>query len=192
MESFNNCNCEGQSNSQFMNLFPISKPRGWSHIFRSYYWWQLHPIFSLVFPLLPSLQVVPFSLCKNATGCPCRCLQWTACTVKGLFLKIQVLNPFSAFITTFLVTIHPPCFQPQCKIVHISRSAPHSPISHQHMPKSCRGTKQERIWDWSGAACFPLASQEATAQSLSETHRTDKYWGHTDFNLGLPLFLFYL
>lgn len=119
-----------------------------------------HTLFSLFSPALPSpLQVVPFScFWKNAIGCPCGCLQGTACPEKAVppFLEIHVLNPFLSSITAVLVTLQ----LPSSSSGILCTWAPHFPISHQHMPKSCREIKQERIWDWSGAACFSSASQE--------------------------------
>lgn len=55
----------------------------------------------------------------------------------------------------------------------------------KHMPKSPRGTNWERIWDWSGAARFSLASQVHTDQSFGKTNRIDKYCSNVDINLGL-------
>lgn len=188
MERFINCNCEGQSNSQFMDLFPVSKSRGCSHVFRNYYWWQLPPIFSLVFsPLSFSFASCAIQLLLKKRH---RLSLWmpamTSLWCEGSLPKDS--GPQSLCYSR--VTAHSPPFQPRREIAHISRTAPHFPISHQHTPESCRGTKQDRIWGWSGAACFSLANQEMhTAQSLSETHRTDKYCGHVDLNLGLSLHL---
>lgn len=140
--------------------------------------------FLSVFPLLPSpLQVVPFSFFWKkkvpVNACNEHPVLWR------VFLKIQVLNPSSSSFTTVHLS-----FQPQR---NIGTSGPHFPFFHQHMPKSCRGTKQGRIWDCSGAGCFSSASlEEHSAQPPRETDRTGKCWGHLDLHLGLSLLLCYL
>lgn len=133
MERFINCNCEGQSNSQFMDLFPVSKSRGCSHVFRNYYWWQLPPIFSLVFsPLSFSFASCAIQLLLKKHH---RLSLWMPAMnsdVRGPFLRIQVLNPSA---TAELQLIHLPSshggkLHTSAEQLHISQFPTSTRLSH--------------------------------------------------------------
>lgn len=175
-----------------MDLFHDSKSRKCSHIFRRYYWWWLYAgLFFFPFPHLGKFCSSAFSGKCNRwalwmTAMNNWCCEPSLPTDSGPKSLLQFYdsnlsyNPFSFLPVTAE------------KRVHIIRSSPHFPVSHQCIPMPLRGTNWERIWEWSGAGQFSLTGQEVhTNQSFSKTNRIDRYSSNVDINLGLCFLLCY-